>query len=105
MKDEKVKRKKSAKRRTIVIIFSVICLIIAYVMYRGNYLEYLEIGKDYIGAFSSKIKYRSITIIISFLWIFGLMYITNKRIQKGLKPFFAEEKKEMPKYQINPFHS
>ena len=97
MKNEKVKRKKSAKRRTIVIIFSIVCLIIAYVMYRGNYLEYLEIGKNYIGAFSGEIKYRSITIVISFLWIFGLMYITNKRIQKGLKPFFTEEKKEMPK--------
>ena len=52
-------------------------------MYRGNYLEYLEIGKNYIGAFSGEIKYRSITIVISFLWIFGLMYITNKIIQKA----------------------
>ena len=66
-------------------------------MYRGNYLEYLEIGKNYIGAFTDQIKYRSITIIVSFIWIFGLMYFTNKRIQKGLKPFFSEENKEMPK--------
>ena len=95
--NEKKSKKKSAKRRTIVVLFSIVFIIIAYIMYRGNYLEYLEIGKNYIGAVTNQIKYRSITIIVSFIWIFGLMYFTNKRIQKGLKPFFSEENKEMPK--------
>lgn len=95
--NEKKSKKKSAKRRTIVVLFSIVFIIIAYIMYRGNYLEYLEIGKNYIGAFTNQIKYRSITIIVSFIWIFGLMYFTNKRIQKGLKLFFSEENKEMPK--------
>ena len=95
--NDKKSKKKSAKRRTIVVLFSIVFIIIAYIMYRGNYLEYLEIGKNYIGAFTDQIKYRSITIIVSFIWIFGLMYFTNKRIQKGLKPFFSEENKEMPK--------
>lgn len=95
--NDKKSKKKSAKRRTIVVLFSIVFIIIAYIMYRGNYLEYLEIGKNYIGAFTDQIKYRSITIIVSFIWIFGLMYFTNKRIQKGLKPFFSKENKEMPK--------
>ena len=95
--NDKKSKKKSAKRRTIVVLFSIVFIIIAHIMYRGNYLEYLEIGKNYIGAFTDQIKYRSITIIVSFIWIFGLMYFTNKRIQKGLKPFFSEENKEMPK--------
>lgn len=95
--NDKKSKKKSAKRRTIVVLFSIVFIIIAYIMYRGNYLEYLEIGKNYIGAYTDQIKYRSITIIVSFIWIFGLMYFTNKRIQKGLKPFFSEENKEMPK--------
>lgn len=95
--NDKKSKKKSAKRRTIVVLFSIIFIMIAYIMYRGIYLEYLEIGKNYIGAFTDQIKYRSITIIVSFIWIFGLMYFTNKRIQKGLKPFFSEENKEMPK--------
>ena len=95
--NDKKSKKKSAKRRTIVVLFSIVFIIIAYIIYRGNYLEYLEIGKNYIGAFTDQIKYRSITIIVSFIWIFGLMYFTNKRIQKGLKPFFSEENKEMPK--------
>lgn len=95
--NDKKSKKKSAKRRTIVVLFSIVFIMIAYIMYRGNYLEYLEIGKNYIGAFTDQIKYRAITIIVSFIWIFGLMYFTNKRIQKGLKPFFSEENKEMPK--------
>ena len=95
--NDKKSKKKSAKRRTIVVLFSIVFIMIAYIMYRGNYLEYLEIGKNYIGAFTNQIKYRAITIIVSFIWIFGLMYFTNKRIQKGLKPFFSEENKEMPK--------
>ena len=97
MKNKKVKNKKSTKRRFIVLIFSIICLIIAYVMYRGNYLEHLEIGQNYISAFWNDIWYRSIIIVISFIWIFLLMYNTNKRIQKGITIFFIEEKKEMPK--------
>ena len=92
MKNKKVKNKKSTKRRFIVLIFSIICLIIAYVMYRGNYLEHLEIGQNYISAFWNDIWYRSIIIVISFIWIFLLMYNTNKRIQKGLTIFFIEEK-------------
>ncbi|MBO5349011.1 MAG: UPF0182 family protein [Clostridia bacterium] len=104
MKEEKVenikkaKKTKRTKRRAVVILFSIICLIVAYVMYRGNYLEVLEIGKNYVGAFYDKIKYRSITIIVPFIWIFMLMYTTNRRIKKGLKIFFAEEKKEIPKF-------
>ena len=47
--NDKKSKKKSAKRRTIVVLFSIVFIIIAYIMYRGNYLEYLEIGKLYWG--------------------------------------------------------
>ena len=80
--NDKKSKKKSAKRRTIVVLFSIVFIIIAYIMYRGNYLEYLEIGKNYIGAFTDQIKYRSITIIVSFIWIFGLMYLQTKGFKK-----------------------
>lgn len=97
-KVKKNKKDKKAKRTIVVIIFSIVCLIVAYVMYRGNYLEILEIGKNYIGSFYDNIKYRAITILVSFIWIFILMYTTNRRIKKGLKIFFTEENKEMPKF-------
>lgn len=95
-KTNKTKQKKLHKRRNCVIIFSIIFVIILYVMYKGNYLNYLEIGKNYIGAFHDNIKYRAIIISASFIWLYVLIYSTNKRIKKGLKSFFKDEKKEMP---------
>lgn len=92
------KNKKSKKRMFIVLLFSLLFLIVAYIMYRGNYLEVLEIGDQYLGAFYNNIKYKTLTIIVSFIWIFILMYTTNRRIKKGLKIFCEEEKKEMPKF-------
>lgn len=94
---ENKKTKKNKKRAIIVIAFSIICALIAYIQYRGTYLELFEIGSNYTGAFFNNIKYRSIIIIVSFLWIFALMCTTNSRIKKGLKVFFKEENKEMPK--------
>ena len=34
---------------------------------------------------------------ISFVLLFILIFLTNLGIKKGLKPFFEQEKKEMPK--------
>lgn len=43
---EKVKVKKSKKRMIIVSIVFVIALIVAYVLFRGTYLETIEIGEQ-----------------------------------------------------------
>ena len=94
----KAKKGNKAKRRLVVSIFTIICAIIAFVVYRGNYLEVLEIGEKYVGAYQSNVKYKLITIAVSFLWVYILMYTTNRRIRNGLKIFFQEEKKEMPKF-------
>ena len=94
---EKKDKIKKTKRTIVVLIFLIICILISYIKYRGNYLEILEIGKNYIGVFNSNVKYKIITITISFIWIYILMYLTNNRIKKGLKIFFTEEKKNMPK--------
>lgn len=92
------KRKCSKKRMLIVVIFSIVFLLVSYVMIRGNYLEVLEIGSKYVSSFHNNVKYRAITIVFAFLWIYILMYTTNKRIKKGLKIFCDEEKKELPKF-------
>ena len=96
--NSKKTRKKHTKRTVVVALFSIISIAIAYILYRGNYLEVLEIGKNYSGVFSDAIKYKALTIIASFIWLFVLIYSTNCRIKKGLKVFFSEEKKEMPKF-------
>ncbi len=94
----RAKKKKHKKRAFVVALFSIFFMIIAFIMYRGNYLEVLEIGEKYVGSFNLNVKYRAITIVVSFAWVYLLMYTTNKRIKKGLKVFFQEEKREMPKF-------
>lgn len=93
------KKKNNHKKRGIVVaLFSLICILVAFVMYRGHYLEVLEIGEKYVDAYKSDIKYKVVTLVVAFLWMYILMYTTNKRIRKGLKIFFIEENKEMPKF-------
>lgn len=99
-KENKVKdSKKSQKnrRRLIVSIFTVLVIIIAFIIFRGRYLETLEIGEQYVDVFWKNVQYNAITIISIFILIYISLYITNNRIQSSLKQFFDDEKKAMPK--------
>ncbi len=94
-----IKKKNKYTRRTITVaIFSIICILIGIIVYRGNYLEVLEIGDKYVKSYNENLNYRLIILVISFIWIFSLMFSTNKRIKKGLQVFFKEEKREMPRF-------
>lgn len=66
-------------------------------MFRGTYLEKLEIGEQYVSVFWKNVQYRSISIIVTFVLIFASIYATNKRISSGLKAFYEDEKKAIPK--------
>ena len=83
-------------RTIIVIIFILILAITMYVITRGSYLEYKELGDEYLPIFKTNTTYKHIIIGINFLFSFFVMYIANRKINKGLKVFFDEEKKEMP---------
>ena len=89
--------KKSRKRMYIVLIFMLFIAIIGYIIFRGEYLEILEIGEEYISIFWQNVNYTAITFIINFILLFAIIYINNNRIKKALKPFFESEKKQMPK--------
>ena len=84
-------------RRWIVLIFLVIALIVTYTIYRGEYLETLELGEQYLSVFWQNLIYEFATFGISFVIIYFLIYMTNIGIKKGLTPFFEQEKKQMPK--------
>lgn len=92
---EKPKKKKS--RMYLVLLFLLLTALVMYVIYRGNYLEILELGENYLPIFWRNIVYTSITFITNFLVLFILIYFTNRKIKKGLQPFFEEEKRKMPK--------
>ncbi len=94
-----VSSKKSKKIRTkVVLIISLLALIIGYIYIRGNYLEIKGIGENYLSVFKTDIIYTTITFIINFIFLYFSFYLTNRTLKKGLKVFFDDEKKEMPKF-------
>ena len=94
---EKQLNKKSKTRIIIVSIVALLTSIVAYIVFRGSYLEMIEIGENYISVFWQNITYITTTLLINFVLIYMMVYITNTKIKKGLKEFFDQEKKEMPK--------
>ena len=88
---------KKKSRMYLVLLFLALTAVVMYVIYRGNYLEILELGENYLPIFWRNIAYMSINFIVNFLVLFILIYLTNRKIKNGLKPFFDEEKRKMPK--------
>lgn len=88
---------KKKSRMYLVLLFLALTAVVMYVIYRGNYLEILELGENYLPIFWRNIAYMSITFIVNFLVLFILIYLTNRKIKNGLKPFLDEEKRKMPK--------
>ena len=89
--------RKNKTRTYIVLLFILLIAIIGYVIFRGEYLEILEIEENYISIFWQNINYTAITFGINFIVLFIIIYINNNRIKKALIPFFESEKKAMPK--------
>lgn len=92
-----LKANKSRLKILIVIAVIIIFTIYTYMSYRANYLQTLEIGKQYLEIIENNFKYKMQLFTFNFIVIFISIYITNKLIKKGLKPFFEDEKKEVPK--------
>ena len=85
------------KRRIAVLVFIFILLIISVINIRGSYLEYKELGQNYVSIFYTNLKYQYSIMGINFIILYIIFYIAGRGIKKGLKVFFDEEKKEMPK--------
>ena len=92
-----MEKKKSKARMIIVLLFIAIFAIGSYINLRGTYLQYKELGENYIQAFETNLKCKYIIFGINFIVLYIIMYFTNRGIKKGLKPFFEKENKEMPK--------
>ena len=92
-----MKQNKHTKRKIGVILFLLLLMMIAYVSMRGSYLEYKELGENFVTVFSTNLKYKCIIMGTNFVILYIVMYFANRGIAKGLKVFFEEEKKEMPK--------
>lgn len=95
--NEEKPKKKSKIRMILVIAFILIFAIVSYIQTRGSYLEYLELGENYLDIFYTNLIYKYAIMAINFVLLFFVIYMTNRGIKKGLKVFFYKEKKEMPR--------
>ena len=93
----KEQKKHGKNRMMLVILFFILASLAFYVSFRGSYLEILEIGENYTQVFWQNLLYQSVAIGVNFVILFFAIYFTNRGIKKGLKPFFEQEKKEIPK--------
>lgn len=90
-------KKKIRKRVIFVVLFIIAFAIYSYINIRGEYLQILGIGEKYVEIFKHNLEQRIYVFAISFAIIYLLTYITTVFIKKGLKKFFIEENKGMPK--------
>lgn len=88
---------KNKKRKIFVVLLLIIFSIIMYISIRGEYLHILGIGEEYIEIFKQNLMQKSIVFVCGFIVAYFATYITTLIIKKGLKRFFEEDKKEMPK--------
>ena len=65
---------------------------------RGSYLEYKELGEQYVQEFLTNYKVKYSIMAIIFVFLYFLIYITNRGIKKGLQEFFEKEKEDTRKY-------
>ena len=96
-KDKKIKFSINKIKKWAVLVFIILIALVGYINYRGEYLEILELGEQYLSIFWQNLSYNIATLFINFIFLFICIYITNKKIKKGLTLFFEDDKKTMPK--------
>ena len=62
------------KRNIIVILFVLIALIVAYIMFRGTYLEIQELGEQYISVFWKNFTYTISIFVSNFVLLYIIFY-------------------------------
>lgn len=94
-KNTKIKNK---KRMIAVLAVLAVAIIVAYILFRGSYLEMKEIGENYVSVYWKNISYTAIVLAINFAFIYTSIYTTNRKIKIGLKEFFDQEKRKCQNY-------
>ena len=88
---------KLKKRQIFVTAFLLVFIIYVYISIRGSYLEMLGIGEKYVDIYVRNVRQKVEVFLVSFVIVYLLTYITTNFIKRGLKRFFEEDKKVMPK--------
>lgn len=67
LEQQEKKHKKDKTRMFLVLAFLVLFAGISYIVLRGSYLEYLELGQKYVSVFSTNLKYRYTIMAVNFV--------------------------------------
>lgn len=98
IKDDKKSRKNITKaKRILVLVAIVLFVLISFISWRAEYLNIISISEKYETVFNQKIQNKYTVFGVSALLIYIFTYILNKFIKRGLKKFFVEENKTLPK--------
>ena len=94
----KTKEKKKVSIKIVIVLAALIIFaLVTGITMRAEYLNFSGIGDKYLSVFEQKVTNRTVVFGVAFISIYILTYILNKFIKRGLKKFFEDEKKEMPK--------
>ena len=78
---KQIKKQQNNKkiRRIIVIVFLTLFALISYIAMRGSYLEYKELGEQYVQEFLTnyKVKYSIMAIIFVFLYFLICTFLVS----------------------------
>lgn len=103
IKSEVIEKEKNTKKKNgkwkiiLVLIVTIILAIYSYVNYRAEFLEISEIGNEYVEIYNQNNTYLKIITLINFVVVFISIFITNIIIKTGLKKFFQQDGKQLPK--------
>lgn len=89
--------KKNKIKIVTVLIFAILIAIGMWMSYRATYLQTLEIGEEYLDVFYTNMNYKYKIMLVNFALFFIIFFVQNIIIKRGLKPFFKDDGKEMPK--------
>ena len=98
-KNEQTKKpqKRSKLRMILVILFILVFTFFTFISLKGSYLEYKELGENFEQIFFNNLQYKYTIMGINFVFLYFVIYFTNRGIKKGLKVFFEQEKKQIPR--------
>lgn len=92
-----MKEKKLISRRLIVILFFIIYALIILISSRSDYLQYKEIGEQYVSIFFKNLKTKYLVFLVAFCCSYIAIFVSNKVTRKSLSKLFEKEKIEIPK--------
>ena len=92
-----IKKRRFNFRFFLVTVVLIVFSISSYVSFRAEYLKIREIDPKYTSIFMKNFTMKGGMFVVVTLVTYLLFYINNKIIKKGLKKFFDEENKPMPK--------